>query len=122
MLRADFSVDPWLGARYHGRDYDCLDFLGDVWLDATGEVLGDRLKLFHLPVSERRTKASDLRRFQKLAKPVEPCIALLRRHGHQRPHVGMYLRRRILHLNELGAFFQRPEVARAGFDRLSYYA
>ena len=78
------------------------------------------MKALHATASARRALPSDLKSFEKLAAPVTPCLALMRR-GRTPPHIGVFLRRRILHLNERGAIFQLPSMAAMTFDSISYY-
>lgn len=115
-----FSVDPFLGKVHRGDSYNCLHFARDVWLAMTGEDFGLRMRALHAKASDRRVLAADLREFEKLDEPVSPCIALMRR-PRTEPHMGIYLRRRILHLNERGAFFQPPHIAALVFQTVNYY-
>ena len=119
-MRTDFSVDPYLARKYVEGRYTCSEFARDVWLDLTGEDIGERLRLLHVAATDRRIRADDYRAFSRLREPSSPCIALLRR-PRTVPHMGVYLRRRILHLNGLGVFFQTPSVALLGFKTVSYY-
>lgn len=120
MIDPEFSVDPFLSRVHRGDEYNCLHFARDVWLALTGEDFGERMQALHAKASDRRVLASDLRGFERLAAPVSPCIALMRR-PRTEPHMGIFLRRRILHLNEKGAFFQPPHVATQIFKTVSYY-
>jgi len=119
-VRADFSVDPYLSRVYRKSRYTCLEFTVEVWKDITGEDIGERLRVLHLASADRRITPSDLRRFQRLANPVSPCIALMRR-PKAVPHMGVFLRGNILHLNDMGASFQCPRFAGMGFKTVSYY-
>lgn len=119
-MREDFSVDPYLARKYVIGEYTCSEFARDVWLDLTGDDIGERLRLLHVAATDRRITAGDYKTFQRLPEAASPCIALLRR-PRTVPHMGVYLRRRILHLNGLGAFFQTPRIALMGFKTVSYY-
>jgi hypothetical protein len=115
-----FSVDPYLSRRYVEGEYTCSEFARDVWLDLTGEDLAERLEGLFRWESGRRVDRGEYQGFRLLAKPESPCIALMRRR-HTVPHMGVYLRRRILHLTERRAFFHRPEIAAMSFTSLRYY-
>jgi hypothetical protein len=113
-------VDPYLSRVYRKGFYTCLEFTAEVWKDITGEDIGDRLPILRVASAERRITPSDLRRFERLTAPVSPCIALIRR-PKAVPHMGVFLRGNILHLNDMGASFQSPQFAGLGFTTMTYY-
>jgi hypothetical protein len=113
-------VDPYLSRVYRKAKYTCLEFTAEVWKDLTREDIGDRLRILHIASADRRITPSDLRYFQRLGEAASPCIALMRR-PKTVPHMGVALRGRILHLNEMGAAFQSPHFAGLGFKTVTYY-
>lgn len=113
-------MDPYLSRVYQKGLYTCLEFTVEVWKDLTGEDIGDRLRILHMASADRRITPSDLRHFLRLPAPTSPCIALMRR-SKAVPHMGVFLRGRILHLNEMGASFQTPPFAGLGFKTATYY-
>lgn len=115
-----FSVDPYLDREHRGDDYNCMHFARDVWKDLTGKDIGLRLKALHDPAEVRKARAGDLKAFEKLDRPISPCLALMRR-PRTAPHIGIYLRRRILHLNENGVRFEMPYLAMLPFKTIGYY-
>lgn len=119
IVRDDFSVDPYLSARYVDDRYECRHFVRDIWKDITGEDIADRLGSIFDP-SARSIPVSEVKAFRKLDGPESPCIVLLRRSG-DRPHMGVFLRRRVLHLDEAGAHFDRLDIVCNGFDSASFY-
>lgn len=119
-MRPDFSVDPYLSRVYRKGLYTCIEFTAEVWKDLSGEDIGERLRVIHVPSADRRLTPSDLRRFQRLSVPTSPSIALMRR-PKTVPHMGIFLRGRILHLNEMGASFQSPHFAGLGFKTVTHY-
>lgn len=119
-MRDAFSVDPYLSRVYRKKIYTCIEFTRDVWLDLTGEDLADRLPILGVRSEDRRITPSNLRCFQRLAAPSSPCIVVMRR-PRVVPHMAVYLRRKILQLNEQGASFLAPDFACLGFKTVCYY-
>lgn len=114
------SVDPFLDRRYKSRSYDCLHFTREVWLAATGEDIGDRLETLLGRGRDRKVLRGHRRAFQRLSRPEDPSLALMRR-PRSSPHIGVYIRGRILHISERGVEFMPPEVAARGFASVGYY-
>ena len=104
------SVDKYLDRRFHRQNYNCLDFVCDVWKDEVGEDLR--------PILYKHTGCR--RSFVELEAPSEPCIVLLRRSDHT-PHVGIYLRGRILHIHELGVEFFPLDVVAQQYSSVKFY-
>jgi hypothetical protein len=115
-----FSVDPFLDRRYAPLTYDCLHFTREVWLAATGEDIGERLGSLLGRGTGRKLCGGHRRAFQRLTAPEDPCIALMRR-PRSSPHIGVYLRGRVLHIWERGVEFMPPAVAGRGFSSVSFY-
>lgn len=88
------SVDKYLVKRYDREAYNCLHFAREVWLDETGVDIGPLL----------RESSETPRSFRQLEKPQSPCLVLMRDTGHT-PHVGIFLRDRVLHIHEFGVEF-----------------
>lgn len=119
------SLDDLLARTYHRRDYHCVHFARDVWLELTGEDLTGRLgPLLDGPLQRGRLRGASARRslasFQRLDGPASPCIALMQR-PHSTPHFGVYFDGGIMHLHGLGAEYHEPDVAMRGFREVSYY-
>ena len=115
------SVDAYLGRAYERGRYDCLHFARDVWRDATGEDLGVRLDGLLGRTADRHVQPRHVRAFRRLDGFRDPCIVLM--HGPRRdPHVGVFLRGRVLHLREEGSAFDPVEVATFGFSQVRCYA
>lgn len=108
------SVDPFLRARHRGDDYNCLHFARDVWLELTGDDIQRRLDALSEPEGTRHFSRGEVKSFARLPRRSDPCLVLMRRPRGQ-PHVGVYLRGRILHLTEQGARFDLPQVALQAF-------
>lgn len=113
------SVDAYLGRTFHKASYNCLHFTRDVWLDLTGVDISDRLAgLWHLPT--KRVRRHNTRSFERLPGPIDPCLVLMQA-PREAPHVGIYLRGRILHITTCGVEFMLLDVASRGFKTIRYY-
>lgn len=115
-----FSTDRWLHARQRPNEYNCFDFTRDVWLDLTGEDIGDRLQILHRAIPDRRATKADIAAFNRLDGPQSPSLVMMRR-PRAVPHIGVFLRGRILHLRQRGAVFEPPFYATLGFKTVGYY-
>lgn len=113
------SIDPFLD-RVPGPKYNCLDFTREVWLALTGQDLTAKLTMLVGDFAGRKATPSGMRGFKKLLMPVSPCLVVMQRFKFV-PHLGIFLDGRILHLPAHGAEFQPLVVARAYFQRISYY-
>lgn len=97
-------MDTYL-TRRRAPGYDCLSLADEVWSALTGESLREKIR--H-------------RSFVRLAAPADPCIVFMR--GHRRePHVGVYLRGRVLHLRECAPEFTQLRVASFGFPTVEFF-
>lgn len=119
-MNASISVDEYFSRRFVEDEYECVHLTRDVWLDLTGENLEVRLKALRERSSERRIHVSDVKGFVKLSSPEDPCIVLMRR-PKTHPHMGVYLRGRVLHLTDRGVYFCRPEVVRLVYPEMDFY-
>ena len=112
------SVDKFLD-RQKRKGYDCLNFAYEVWADLTGKDLSGVLDGFLSEASKERAtgaplRVRHLRRFRVLSSPCSPCLVLMQRPG-QVPHLGVFIRGRVLHLLSAGVEFQPVEIAARGF-------
>lgn len=115
------SVDKYLGLTYDKRAFNCAHFVAMVWEELTGQDIATNLAGFTRPKAERSVNIAALRRFQRLATPVSPCLVLLAR-PRTEPHVGVYLRGKVLHITEKGVAFDFIEVASSGFPSVRFYS
>ena len=111
------SVDPYLKRQYT-NEYTCLEFAAEVWEAHTGEPILADLKAFH--ADDVKGRRATRRRWIETPKPVEPCIVLMQGYKLQ-PHVGVFLRGRVLHLSRNGAEFQSVKVASRCFETARFY-
>lgn len=114
------SVDAYLGKVYDEDAYNCLHMARDVWYDLTGEDIWDRLGTLRAPKVHRTFVRRNRLGFDRLPGPVDPCIVLMRR-PHTEPHLGVYLRGKVLHINSVGVAHQTLDVASLGYKTVSFY-
>lgn len=110
------SIDPLLSRR-RSPGYDCSHFAAEAWEHETGENLADRLDgIFE---EKRTARLSIARKFKRIKEPVSPCIVVMQPEKRE-PHVGVFIRGRVLHLRER-AEFMPLDVARRGFSKVRFY-
>lgn len=104
------SVDKFLSAVYKRGEYTCSDFSRDVWLDLTGIDIEPALRGLLQAHDGRGLRRAHVQAFMQLPGPISPCLVVM-----QRPrapvHLGVFIRGKVLHLQENGAEFQPPKVA-----------
>lgn len=101
--------------------YNCAHFVTDVWLAETGQDISGIMGCFlHLP-KDRQAGKNLIHDLKRLDGPQEPCIVLFRR-VKATPHVGIFLRKRVLHLTDSGPIRQLLDVARIGYHSVRFYA
>lgn len=107
------TVDDLYKKKYDAVNYNCTDFAADVVRVCTGMDVSALLKNSTFNTKRRHF-------FKKTAKPVDYCIALMRRKNSQ-PHLGVFMDNRIIHLTEKGVEFFPPFLAGRGFTKIDYY-
>jgi hypothetical protein len=112
------SIDKFLD-RVKRRDYNCLDFTREVWLQLCGEDMKDRLDKLINAVAVRRVSVSSVRGFEFLRVPRSPCFVVMQRFKLS-PHVGIYLNGKILHLSATGAEYQSINVVKQSFQSVRF--
>jgi hypothetical protein len=117
------SVDKYFDKEFNGTNakrYDCLNFARDVWLDIKGIDLAIKLQGAFGPPSGRTPRRQFFREFQKISKPQDPCLVLFER-PRAAPHIGVFIRGRVLHLKETGVQFQPLDVISFQFKTVRFY-
>lgn len=115
------SVDALLDREYDINNYNCVHFLCEAWKYLFDESLDDRLNGFLRAITDKQFIKKDLRTFQKIPSPVEPCIVVMQA-NLQAPHVGLFYCGNVLHLNGHHApKFEPLHMASLGYERVSYY-
>ncbi|RYZ94604.1 MAG: hypothetical protein EOO68_19945 [Moraxellaceae bacterium] len=88
---------------------------------ASDESLDNRLNGFLRAITDKQFIKKDLRTFQKIPKPIEPCIVVMQA-SLQSPHVGLFYCGNVLHLNgHQAAKFEPIHMASLGYERVSFY-
>lgn len=115
------DLDRFFHRRYSQDLYNCAHFTAEVWEALTGDNIEAKLGPFLHAPSERSAPLALRASFRRLEKPENPCIVLMQRRGLL-PHVGVYLNRRIFHIQAaVGVQFLPPEVVTFGFHKIGYY-
>ncbi|ADP17333.1 hypothetical protein AXYL_04013 [Achromobacter xylosoxidans A8] len=112
------SIDFLLSREYDRQAYNCLHFSAEAWEYLTGD------RRLHL-VEERAFRAGRVveifRGLRRQADPtVAPSIALMDAPDGQL-HMGVCLRRRLLHINESGPQFFLVEAISATYRNMRFY-
>lgn len=102
-------------------DYNCAHFVCDLWQVETGEDIRHSFEGLLMPAEARRADLRVKACFNRVRRPVSPCIVLLRR-ARATPHVGVYVRGRVTHLADSGPIRQPLEVASLGYKSVRFYA
>jgi hypothetical protein len=114
------SIDAFFHRKYNRQTYNCAHFVCDVWESLTGESLAHKLGGLLRPPKTRHASFDLRRQFKRLEAPESPCVVLMQRRGSQ-PHVGIFVRGRVLHIHEMGVEFQPTDVASRGFEKIGFY-
>lgn len=115
------SIDALLDRKYDKAKYNCAHFVCDAWQLLFRQNLSEDLASFLLPPNERRATIELRRKFRRIPTPSSPAIAIMHRRRTP-PHVGIFYKRKILHLHEYGVQYQTPEIAARGFNHVTFYA
>lgn len=119
-------VDKYLGREFHWKNYNCWDFLRDVWLDHCGVDLGNRTPEVLTQETLKRMFAMqefdvDGKLVHRIDEPEDPCIVMLVR-PNVLSHVGVFVRGKLLHLQPRGnVIHQDLAVASLGFKEVRFY-
>jgi hypothetical protein len=112
-------IDEFLSRRFTTR-YTCWDFVREVWQKMTATDIGDRTPPVFQEMILNAAVELAMPDFEELPAPSDPCIVLFER-DRMEPHIGVYLKRRVLHLRRTGAAFEELRFARMGFTRARYF-
>lgn len=105
---------------YDKNNYNCAHFARDVYLAETGKDIGDTLSGFLLPPTKRVVDMTKRYRLVKLDRPISPCLVIML--GNKvAPHVGVFVRDKVIHIQEIGVQYVSLTIASLGFTKLGYY-
>lgn len=114
------SFDHLMGRVYDIDHYNCAHFVCEAWQHETGRDLAHRMQGFLRRVSDKEFLRSDIQQFIKIEKPLSPCLVVFHLAGVS-PHIGLFVRGKVLHLDECGAKFQPLDIVKIDFQRVSFY-
>lgn len=113
------NIDAYL-MRRPAPGENCWHAVQMIWLDLTGEDLGDRTPERIAKEALLQRFDTDVRGFTDQGGPVDPSIALMRSPGVV-PHVGVYMRGKVLQLWGGRYSFLSLSLARAGWNEVRFY-
>jgi hypothetical protein len=99
LITSDLGkVSIYFRKRFIEGRYECLHFVIDVWRDLTGTDLARPLeRLLSAQKVDRATAAA----FETIGAPGACCLVLLQA-PFVRPHVGIWIDNKVLHLTQSG--------------------
>lgn len=110
------SIDVLLGQVYDRKTNNCLHFAASAWAHLTGD--GRLSQVREADLSDVRTI---MRGFRRVAGPTRlPSIVLMDSSSGE-AHVGICMRRRLLHLCERGAEFLPVECYQGVYSDMRFY-
>lgn len=114
------SIDKFFSRKYSATDYNCAHFVSEVWEYLTGRNIRACLNGFLLPPQDINARMVIRQYFKRLDAPCSPCIVLM-----QRPkiaaHVGLFLRGKVLHIQDGRVEYQPIDVVVKGYKSHRYY-
>jgi len=114
------SVDKYFSRSYDKASYNCAHLVKEVWLDLTGNDIDYALNGFLRAPKERFVSKSERRNLKRLDSPQSPCIVLFQS-PRVPPHVGIFLRGRVLHITEnRGVRFDRLNDITLGVSKITF--
>lgn len=114
------SIDKFFGRKYHPRDYNCAHFAIDVLKETAGIELHAQFQMVFTGPQDRRADHSLFAGFRRIHHPVDNTFIIFRA-PRVAPHVGIYLRGRVLHLQQQGVQFQYLDVVAINFHSYRLY-
>lgn len=115
MIATDEFLD-----RVPRSGYNCLDFVREVWLAATGTDIAGAFPRLTGPFKDRRACLSGRKKFKRLLEPSKLCLVFMQR-PFTKPHIGVWIDGRVLHLKESGVEFQPLAIACGYYKIISFY-
>lgn len=110
MIIADKSIDPFLN-RVRKQGYNCADFAAEVW-----EYLTNMPAKYLVEDWAIKSRS----RIRRILYPANPCIIIMYA-KRTIPHVGIFVRGRVIHLADAGAEYQLVEVATRSYRNHRFY-
>ena len=114
-------IEKYLTWEFDMQRQNCFDMARAFWAELTGVQLG-RQTPYEIAVDAFTLRAEQVAaRLKKVETIVDPCLVLMQRERIN-PHVGVFYRGRILHLDyRQGAAYEALDHVTARFTKVSYY-
>lgn len=113
-------IDDYLNREFRRHSYNCWDFVRDIWKDLTGVDLGHQTPNDPSVGSYTQRALEVASRLTPLESVEDPCIVLFQR-KRLAPHVGVYYRGKVLHMNPRGAEYRALDQVSANFTSVQFY-
>lgn len=114
------SIDKYLDSYYDQCKHNCLHYVSEVWEDLTGQNIRQVLgTVLDGRIADRKLAFEVARRFKVLEKPQSPCLVFMQA-PRTVPHIGIWIRGRVLHLTQQGPMHVDVDVAAVGFKSVRY--
>ncbi|MGV2906462.1 hypothetical protein [Achromobacter sp. AGC25] len=113
------SIDFLLSKEYDRRNYNCLHFAADAWEHLTGDGRLHRVEERDFRVGKMVDLFRDMRR--QAGPTVDPSLVLMEAPDEEL-HIGVCLRRRLLHINSGGVQFFLVEAMSPLYRNMRFYS
>lgn len=114
------NTDKYLLKIFDIENYNCWDFIRDIWLELTRVDIGKRTPVNISKRSIKENFETGELEFKKISSPVSPCIVLFK-NDKLTPHVGVFLNNKVLHLKNNGPRYEDLTIASIGFNNIGFY-
>lgn len=117
----------YLDRQFHWKNYNCWDFIREIWLDHCGVDLGQRTPedttiVAHRDAFYKQWDEVHNKIVHELPGPADPCLVLMLR-PKVLSHVGVHTKGNIIHLHpRMGVLVQDVRSATQGFPEIKWYA
>lgn len=113
------NIDHLFSRRYHIDNYNCVHFLCEAWQAMFGEDLSGRMQAFLVAINDIKPSREAMQQFKRLKEPISPCIVLFK--DSKSSHVGLFYRRKVLHITRNGVQRVPLDIAKVGFKHVRFY-
>lgn len=113
------SIDYLLSREYDRKSYNCLHFAADAWEHLTGDRRVHQVDEHDLHAGRMSVLFRGMRR--QGGPTVQPSIVLMETLLDD-AHIGVCMRRRLLHLNEGGPQFLMIEALALSYKNMRFYS
>ncbi len=114
------SIDKFFGRKYNPRSYNCAHFVVDVLRDQANIDIKKYWEVYLTGPSERTATHLSFDCFRRIHEPEDNAVVMMKSPG-QAPHVGVFLRGRVLHIQPRGVEFQLLDVVTKFYSSHRFY-